>query len=232
MSRGDFLPSPEQQSRDATPPRRRRRRLLTVESILDAALSLIDETGELTMAALASRLGSTASSIYHHLDGRQAIIEALRDRIGASVPPPDDSDPDWGHCLMRWMRHYRDAFARHPRLIPLITSQSVTGDLTIVVYDRVVAILERAGVDRREQLLWISAVDNFVLGSALDTAAPDDVWRISHQPETPALNAAVAVGITGTARADAAFALGTEALITGLRARLAREQADDPGALR
>jgi AcrR family transcriptional regulator len=199
-------------------PRRRRKRLLSEESILDAALELIDKTGGLTMAALAAQLGSTASSIYHHFRGRQAIIEALRERIGEQIPLPAET-VDWDQELHRFLRNYRDAFARHPRFIPLVTAQTVSGDKTVAVYDRLVRILTRAGFPAREQLLWMSVLDNFVLGSALDAAAPDEVWR-SHPANTPALAAALAASPTGRQRADAAFLLGTEALVTGMRTRL------------
>jgi AcrR family transcriptional regulator len=199
-------------------PRRRRKRLLSEESILAAALSLVDETGELTMAALAARVGSTASSIYHHFRGRQAIIEALRERVGAGIAVPQETD-DWEPALLRFLRDYRDAFARHPRLIPLLTAQTISGDSTVVVYDRLLRILARAGLPLAEHLLWVSVLDNFVLGSALDAAAPDEVWCGSHL-DTPALNAAVAAAPMGRARADAAFLLGADALVTGMRARL------------
>lgn len=206
-------------SEQASPqPRRRRKRLLSEESILDAALSLVDETGELTMAALAARVGSTASSIYHHFRGRQAIIEALRERVGAGITLPADTD-DWERALLRFLRDYRDAFARHPRLIPLLTAQTISGDSTLVVYDRVLRVLTRAGLPIGEHLLWMSVLDNFVLGSALDAAAPDEVWRGSDL-DTPALNAAVAAAPTGRERADAAYLLGADALVAGMRARL------------
>jgi len=80
-------------------------------------------------------------------------------------------------------------------------------------------MLTRAGLPADEHLLWISILDNFVLGSALDAAAPDQVWTAAG-PDTPALAAAVAASLTGRRRADAAFLLGTEALMTGMRARL------------
>jgi AcrR family transcriptional regulator len=210
--------SPTNGPEQTAQPRRRRKRLLSEESILDAALSLIDETGELTMAALAARVGSTASSIYHHFRGRQAIIEALRERVGAGITVPAEND-EWEPALLRFLRDYRDAFARHPRLIPLLTAQTITGDSTLVVYDRLLRILTRAGLPIGEHLLWVSVLDNFVLGSALDAAAPDEVWSVSHL-DTPALNAAVAASPTGRQRADAAFLFGADALVTGMRARL------------
>jgi len=159
-----------------------------------------------------------ARSIYHHFRGRQAIIEALRERVGGGIPLPEDTD-DWERALLRFLRDYRDAFARHPRLIPLLTAQTISGDTTVVVYDRVLRILARAGLPLGEHLLWMSVLDNFVPGSALDAAAPDEVWRASH-PDTPALNAAIAAAPAGRERADAAFLLGADALVIGMRARL------------
>jgi AcrR family transcriptional regulator len=202
-------------------PRKRRRRLLTEEGILDTALALVDETGELTMSGLAARLGSTASSIYHHISGRPAIIEALRDRITREIPQVHESE-EWTSELGRMMRVYRDAFARHPRLIPLLTAQTMTAEGPIIAYEHIVRLLSAAGFPDRELLLWASVIDNFVLGCAFDLAAPEDVWRREGN-DTPALDAAVAASLTGVKRADAAFDLGCEALLVGMRARLAAE---------
>src|SRR4051794_1107414 len=200
-------------------PRRRRRRLLSEEGILDAAQALIDETGELTMSGLAARLGSTASSIYHHISGRPAIIEALRDRLALEIPQVHETQ-DWTTELPRMMRAYREAFARHPRLIPLLTAQTITAEGTVVAYEHIVQLLSTAGFPAPELLLWASVIDNFVLGCALDAAAPEDVWR-REGINTPALDAAVAASVSGAARADAAFELGCEALLVGMRVRLA-----------
>ncbi|HST83449.1 MAG TPA: TetR/AcrR family transcriptional regulator C-terminal domain-containing protein [Kineosporiaceae bacterium] len=202
-------------------PRKRRRRLLSEEGILDAALALIDETGELTMSALAARLGSTASSIYHHISGRPAIIEALRDRITREIPHVHEGE-EWTSELGRMMRAYRDAFARHSRLIPLVTAQTLTAEGPAIAYEHIVRLLSAAGFPDRELLLWVSVIDNFVLGCAFDLAAPEDVWRREGK-DTPALDAAVAASLTGAERADAAFDLGCEALLVGMRARLAAE---------
>jgi hypothetical protein len=119
------------------------------------------------------------------------------------------------------MRAYRDAFARHPRLIPLLTAQTVTAEGPVAAYEHVVRLLSAAGFPDRELLIWTSVIDNFVLGCALDLAAPEDVWQATGR-DTPALDAAVAASITGVARANAAFDLGCEALLTGMQARLAR----------
>jgi hypothetical protein len=62
-------------------------------------------------------------------------------------------------------------------------------------------------------------LDSYALGSALDLAAPDEVWRVG-DGDTPALDAALRAAPQGRARADAAFDLGLDALLTGMHARL------------
>ncbi|MFC4950255.1 TetR/AcrR family transcriptional regulator [Pseudonocardia sp. GCM10023141] len=100
-----------------------RRRLLDIDLILDTALALIDEHGRLTMTELAARLGTSASAVYHHVSGRAAIIELLRERIAGPLgwPPPESSD--WAAEIADWMRGYRRVMAEHPNVIPLLTAQ-------------------------------------------------------------------------------------------------------------
>jgi AcrR family transcriptional regulator len=197
----------------------RRRRLLDVEEILDAALACIDERGRLTMADLAARLGASASSIYHHVSGRPEIVELLRERLvdHLEIPPLDRSD--WGEQVAAWMRSYRQALAEHPNLIPLLSEQTMTAGAVLLGYDRVAELLGTAGFPEDQVMLWVSVLDSYALGAALDLAAPDEVWRAG-AGGTPALEAALRAAPQGRARADAAFELGLEALLVGMRSRL------------
>ncbi len=197
----------------------RRKRLLDTDGILDASLACIDETSRLTMADLAERLGVSASSIYHHLRGRVAIIEALRERLAAAIDPPPLDGSDWADQIRRWMRAYRQALAEHPNLIPLLNEQTMTGGSVLLAYERVAALLRQVGVPAREVVLWIGVLDAYALGSALDLVAPDEVWRVERE-DLPALRAAIGAAPTGRLRADEAFDLGLGALLAGLRQRL------------
>ena len=201
----------------------RRKRLIDVDAILDASLACIDESGRLTMTDLAGRLGTSPSAVYKHLSGRGAIIEALRERVvvaGMLMPPLDGSA--WIHQVSAWMRSYRDALARHPRLIPLLTETTMTSGSVLRGYDRVAALLRDSGVPPREVLLWISVLDSYALGAALDLAAPEAVWR-DEDGDLPALGEALEAAPQGQQRADEAFDIGLTALLDGLRRRLAIE---------
>jgi hypothetical protein len=65
----------------------------------------------------------------------------------------------------------------------------------------------------------VSVLDAYALGSALDLAAPDDVWRFERD-DLPVLAEAIRAAAVGRKRADGAFDLGLEALVASLRHRL------------
>jgi AcrR family transcriptional regulator len=194
--------------------------LLDTEAILDAALACVDDTGRLTMAELAARLGVSASSIYHHFSGRTAIVEALRERMATAIDPPPLDGSDWAEQVGRWMRGYRRALAEHPALVPLLNEQTMTAGPVLDAYERIAILLRRTGVPVREIVLWIGVLDCYALGAALDVAAPDEVWRLERD-DLPTLGDAIGAAPRGRDRADEAFDLGLEALLTGLRRRLA-----------
>ncbi|MEU5260921.1 TetR/AcrR family transcriptional regulator [Amycolatopsis sp. NPDC021455] len=194
--------------------------MLDTEAILDAALACIDDTGRLTMAELATRLGVSASSIYHHFSGRTAIVEALRERMATAIEPAPLDGSDWGEQVARWMRGYRRALAEHPALIPLLNEQTMTAGPVLHAYERIAILLRHNGVPVREVVLWIGVLDCYAVGSALDLAAPDEVWRLERD-DLPTLGDAIGAAPRGRDRADEAFDLGLEALLTGLRRRLA-----------
>ncbi|MGY1813590.1 TetR/AcrR family transcriptional regulator [Blastococcus sp. SYSU D00820] len=200
----------------------RRRRLIDVPAILDAALALVDEHGQFTMAELAARLGTSASSIYHHVSGRDEIVELLRDRLDNTEDLPAAEAGDWATALPALLRAYRRALAEHPNLIPLLISQPMTAGTALRWYDRVAGLLAAAGLPGDEVIVWLTVLDSYTVGAAFELTSPEDVWA-SGGGGTPALDAAVQAGPRGRSRADAAFEAGLAALVAGIRARLAAD---------
>lgn len=83
------------------------------------------------------------------------------------------------------------------------------------MYNALAATLTRAGFDPADTLRSITLVDSYVLGSALDVAAPDQPWR--HREEVgPELAAALETGAPKPQRADDAFEFGLAVLLRGL----------------
>jgi hypothetical protein len=88
------------------------------------------------------------------------------------------------------------------------------------LYEQAATSLQEAGFPRHEVLAAITAVESFVLGSALDLAAPPVMVSGIDADATPRLAEAAAATPSGRARADQAFHLGLDALIVGLRHQL------------
>jgi AcrR family transcriptional regulator len=187
---------------------------LSVEKIAAAALALVDTRGEFTIGEVAAALSVRPSSIYNHLSGKTEIIEAMRALIFSTEPPADTSGA-WQEALRALLLRYRDAFARHPRLIPMLTAHTVSSPDVMHMYDDIATVLHTAGIPAAQLLDVITMLDSFVIGAALDIAAPDQVWDPA-QARTPVLVAAIEAAGHGRARADRAFTLGLGLILGAL----------------
>ena len=83
------------------------------------------------------------------------------------------------------------------------------------MYNALARTLRRAGFGDADILRVITLLDCFVLGSALDLAAPVEPWE-SGAEVGPELAAALATGGPKPARADDAFEFGLAVLLRGL----------------
>jgi AcrR family transcriptional regulator len=197
---------------------RPRKAVLDRERIGTAALELVDETGDFTLPALARRLGVQAASLYHHVDGRPGVVELLREQVGEAMDPRRLDDEPWDVALLGFFRSYRDVFAAHPRVVPLLTMQTVRSPKVIQAYDRMVSRLGDAGIPPDKAMRILTALDSFVIGSALDLAAPDVMWEVPEGIEAPALATALAAQPENRKRADDAFEEGLTRLLGSVAA--------------
>jgi AcrR family transcriptional regulator len=193
--------------------------LLDRERITTTALRLVDETGEFSVPQIARALGVQTGSVYHHVDGRDGIVELLRERVaGAIDPAPLASGLPWDEAMAGWARTYRAAFAAHPRAIPLLTTNPVRAPRVLEQYELAVRVLLDAGFALRDVMPLVIALENTVLGSALDLAAPEAMWELTDEVETPLLQQALAA--LPESRADASFELALAAFVEHCRRML------------
>lgn len=192
--------------------------LLSVDAIVTAAMTLVDEAGDFSFPKMARRLGVSQSALYHHIDNREHIIELMRGRLFAVQAPPRIENLSWADALRALVRAYRDRFAAHPRLVPLLITQTVQ-DLGVVgFYEEIAVTLESAGLEQGQIGPAIATIDYLALGAALDLTAPDVVWS-PPEGQFPALHRAVANSGSVEERAEAAFVFGLELLVAGVHAQ-------------
>ncbi|MEU9704542.1 TetR/AcrR family transcriptional regulator C-terminal domain-containing protein [Streptomyces sp. NPDC047981] len=194
--------------------------LLDRERITTVALELVDERGEFSVPQIAKRLGVQTASVYHHVDGRDGIVELLRERVCAEIDGSTLDLEPWDAAMAAWARSYRAAFAAHPRAVPMLMTSPVRAPRVLAQYESAVTLLLGVGFDNADVMTVIVALENLVLGSALDLAAPDAMWELPDEVTTPRL--AEALAALGPTRADAAFDLALEAFLAHCRALLER----------
>ncbi|BBG03264.1 MULTISPECIES: TetR/AcrR family transcriptional regulator [Pseudonocardia] len=148
------------------------RQQLSRERVLAAATELADREGiaALTIRAVANRLGSAPMAVYHHVAGKDEILDGLVDTVFAEIDEPVPGQP-WRPELARRSRSARAALARHPWAAPLLDSRRRPGHATLAQHDAVLGTLLSDGFDLPAAGHAFALLDAFVYGFALQEAA-------------------------------------------------------------
>lgn len=198
--------------------------LLDRDKITTAALDLIDKDGELTMPGLARHLGVQVSSVYHHIPGGRAeLIELVRVLATSRVDGSAFDTLPWDEAFPIWAQSFLDAFSAHPAAIRLLATEPVRDPSLVAIYNSIASGLRRAGFPDDEILGIITAAEDFFLGAALDSAAPDIMVSVDNAETATDLQAVVDAAPSNTVRAERAFELGVRVFIAGLRTLLPAE---------
>lgn len=199
--------------------------LLSSARITKAALKLVSHDGYkgLTMAALARSLNVAPSALYNHVRSKQDVLLLVEDHLMGRVDVSAFGLEPWETAVASWAQSYRDVFAAHLPLIPVIALLPVTNaPATITMYEAVTQGFLSAGWPPESIIDAVVALESFIYGSAYDVNAPANIFDAgSLAPEAPNFSAAVELrGTSAGARnaADAAFTLGLKAMIAGLAA--------------
>ncbi|WP_049822582.1 TetR/AcrR family transcriptional regulator [Arthrobacter sp. H41] len=211
-----------QQRRAGRPPQG----VLSRSRITNAALELVDDAGYdgLTMSALARRLKVAPSALYNHAASKQEVLRWVQDHVMTMVDFSAFATEPWDEAVRRWAWSYREVFARHAPLVPVIAVLPVTDAAdTLRMYEEVARGFLADGWPEDRVVPAIVALESFIYGSALDVSAPSDIFDSGALAgEFPIFTAAVrSSAASGDNAADAAFRAGLEGLIIGLREQLA-----------
>lgn len=192
--------------------------------LVQVALDLVDEAGAdaLSMRAVAARVDRQVSSLYNHVASRGELIELVRARIVAGIDTSAFATEPWDDAVAAWARSYLTAFAAHPNLIRLLATTPIRDVSTFEMYDVVIGSLVESGWPIQQAVAVMRTVEAHVLGSALDIIAPSDMLEQSSVPERlNMVHAALDPRHAESSSAEAAFELGLDALIDGLRVKRA-----------
>ena len=146
-------------------------RKLTPQAVVTTALAIADRHGleALTMRGLARELGVEAMSLYHHFAGKDALLDAMVDRVYAAILLPEASG-QWRAELRRRSVSVRQVLHAHPWALPLMESRRAPGPANLAYHEANIACLRAAGFTPEQVAHAYAIVDAFVYGFALQEA--------------------------------------------------------------
>ena len=144
---------------------------LTRDRVLGAAVALADRdgVGSLSMRRLARELGVEAMSLYHHVPGKQALLDGMVDLVFGEIELP--SGDDWRAAMRRRAVSAREVLSRHPWAIALMESRRTPGPANLRHHDAVLGCLRRAGFPVALAAHAYSLLDAYIYGFALQEAS-------------------------------------------------------------
>lgn len=147
---------------------------LTRDRVLNGALALADEIGieKLTIRRLASALDTKPMTIYHHVPGKEAILDGMVDMVFGEIDPPP-TEIDWKSAMRHRALSARAILVRHPWAAPLMEARRNPGPNTLAHHDAVLGCFRRGGFSVEMTAHAYALIDAFIYGFALqETSLP------------------------------------------------------------
>ena len=141
---------------------------LSPQRVVEAAARVAD-TGGLTgvsMRSVGRELGVEAMSLYHHVAGKEALLDALTDWIFVQMELPGPGQP-WRPAMEDRARSARAVLRAHPWGLGLIESRRSPGPATLRYHDSVLGCLREAGFSVALAASAFSVIDAYVFGFVL-----------------------------------------------------------------
>ena len=126
---------------------------LSRSRLLAAAVEIADAEGlgAVTMRRVAAAVGVEAMSMYHHLSGKEALLEGLLDSVVADIDELirtiEENEPplDWQHTLRRRFLAARTVMLKHPWAPGLIGTRTTIPVSVYGIYESLLATMVESG---------------------------------------------------------------------------------------
>ena len=151
---------------------------LSRERVFAAAMDLVDAEGisALTMRRLAADLGVEAMSLYHHVPGKERLLDGLTEavlvEINAAVAARVRSDDGWRTALRGRCLAARDVMLRHRWAPGLLGSRASIPAGLYPYYEDILATMIRGGLSYHLAHRAIHALGTMVLGFTQELFSP------------------------------------------------------------
>ncbi|MBO2464613.1 TetR/AcrR family transcriptional regulator [Actinomadura violacea] len=194
--------------------------------IAAAAVALVDRDGldRFGVRRLADDLGVDPMSIYHHIKGKAALLDAVSEAVIAEMAAgAEEVTGGWEQVARRTAHDYRRMAYRHPRVFPLLALRPQGSPVALAALERLVAAMRDAGLPDRVTADAPMALFAFLNGYLLAVLSGD--------PAGPAIDAADHPVMAALAPLQADFGSPAEfdrlldTVLSGIRDRAERHEA-------
>ena len=145
-----------------------RRPALSRDRIVEAAARVADHDGlgGVSMRSVGKELGVEAMSLYHHVAGKEDLLDRLADWVFTGIELPSPDQP-WRRAMAERAASARSVLSRHPWALSLIESRRNPGPALLSHHDTVLGCLRSNGFSVRLASHAFSAIDAYVYGFVL-----------------------------------------------------------------
>jgi AcrR family transcriptional regulator len=175
MSLADTPPPGKPKGRHRSTRDRPAKAPLSEDAVVDAALAILQSDGleAVTMRRVASALDTGAASLYVYVSGREGLLQAMLDRVTATIELEAPDPSRWRAQLHSLLQRMHQALVAHPGIAALTLEDPPTTEVVLRLTENLLGILLNGGIDPQDAA-W--ACDIFV-SLVTAVASEDDVRR-------------------------------------------------------
>lgn len=163
-----------------SPPRKGPKRALTVERIVETAISVADNEGlnAVTMRRIAQALGVVPMTLYTYVPGKPELLDLMLDSLYVQMVPSQTSDASWRSRLEGIAHDNLSLYRRHPWAALISTARPPLGPGLFAKYERELSALDGLGLTDVEMDDALTFLLSFVRACAREEAS---ILRASQQ---------------------------------------------------
>lgn len=158
-------------------PTRGPRPAMTLDMIIDAALSIVDREGlaALTMARVAQELDVTTMATYRYVPSKEELIDLMVD--AAFATPPSNRVGDWRVDLKAWAHEELAMLQARPWMIQTVLKRVAIGPNWLAWLDAAFAALASTPLRTSEKFAAIVLLDGHVRAAAQIALGAVGEWQ-------------------------------------------------------
>jgi AcrR family transcriptional regulator len=148
---------------------------LSEDAVVEAALTILQSEGleAVTMRRVAQALDTGAASLYVYVSGREGLLQAMLDRVAATIELESPDPSRWRVQLDSLLQRMYQAFVDLPGVAALTLADPPTTETVLRVTENLLGILLAGGLDPQDAVWTCDLLVLLVTG----VASEDDVRR-------------------------------------------------------